>query len=121
MSNKEVVKEFFETNIFNNPARAAEFLHPELQLIWRSSTGRKELNFNETVELMRLTSEGFHDSRIEITHLIEEGDMVASQFILYVNTIENPDEELRIAHFQNFYELKDNKLYRGWWLSQPVE
>ena len=38
----------------------------------------------------------------------------------YIRTIENPDEELGIAHFISIWEVKDGKLYRGHQVSQPA-
>ncbi len=38
----------------------------------------------------------------------------------YIKTPENPDEELGIAHFIAIWEVKDNKLYHGYQVNQPV-
>ena len=63
-------------------------------------------------------SKAYQSSRIYITHLLEEGDTVTVRYIHYVKTIENPREEMILAHFMVIWELKDGKLYRGFQMSQ---
>ena len=36
----------------------------------------------------------------------------------FVKTFENPREEMLLAHFFVIWEIKDNKLYRGYQMSQ---
>ena len=62
----------------------------------------------------------YHDLRVEISHLLEDGNHVTIRYKYYVRTIENPDEELGISHFIGIWEVKDEKMYRGHLVSQPV-
>jgi len=62
----------------------------------------------------------YDDLRVEVSHLLEDGDFVTVRYKYYIKTIENPDEELGIAHFMAIWEVKDGKIYRGHQISQPV-
>ena len=55
---------------------------------------------------------------MRITHVIQEGNMVSVRYSHFVKTIENPREEMLLAHFCVIWEVKDNKLYRGYQMSQ---
>jgi len=39
----------------------------------------------------------------------------------FVRMIENPNEEVPVAHFMAIWEIKDNLMYRGYQMSQPAE
>lgn len=52
---------------------------------------------------------------------VEEDHQIAIQFTYHVKTIENPDEEMPLAHFMAIWELKDNKLFKGVQISQLGE
>jgi hypothetical protein len=49
---------------------------------------------------------------------VAEDNTVALRYAHYVKTIENPREEMLLAHFMVVWELKANKLYRGYQMSQ---
>jgi hypothetical protein len=44
--------------------------------------------------------------------------MVTVRFSHFAKTIENPREEMLLAHFIAIFEIKDNKIYRGYQISQ---
>jgi hypothetical protein len=44
--------------------------------------------------------------------------LIAVRYSHYIKTIENPREEMLLAHFMVIWELKDDKLYRGYQISQ---
>jgi predicted SnoaL-like aldol condensation-catalyzing enzyme len=49
-------------------------------------------------------------SKIRITHCIEEGNIVSVRYSHYVKTIENPREEMLLAHFFVIWEIKDGQI-----------
>ena len=53
-----------------------------------------------------------------ITHILEEENSVAVKFSHFVKTFENPREEMLLAHFMVIWEIKDDKLFRGFQMSQ---
>lgn len=117
---KEVVKSFYQSDILKDSTVLNEFFHPELVLIWNSSDGLTIMNFDDIVDFFTEIKRTYADVRAEISHLLEDDDHVTIRYKYYIRTIENPDEELGIAHFIAIWEVKDGKLYRGYQVSQPV-
>jgi hypothetical protein len=50
--------------------------------------------------------------------LIKEGDLISVRYSHYVKTVENPREDILLAEFMVIWEIKDEKLYRGFQMSQ---
>ena len=59
--------------------------------------------------------------RGEITHILEDGNNVTIRYTYFVKTIENPNEEVPVAHFMAIWTIKDDLMYRGYQMSQPAE
>jgi SnoaL-like domain len=117
---KEIVRDFYEADIFDDATVLERFLHPELVLIWNSSDGLSIMHFDDIVDFFAEIRRAYFDFRLEVSHLLEDDNHVTIRYKYYVRTIENPDEELGIAHFIAIWEVKDQKLYRGYQVSQPV-
>lgn len=122
MSNspKEIVKSFYKLNFLMNEHSLQEFVHPDLQLIWNSDDGLSILTFKDLEAFFAEIKRTYADLRIEVSHILEDDAFVTIRYKYYVKTIENPDEELGIAHFIAIWEIKDDKLYRGHQISQPA-
>ena len=119
-SAKEIVRDFYEANIFDDITALERYLHPELLLIWNSSDGLSIMHFEDIIDFFAEIKRAYKDFRLEVSHLLEDDIHVTIRYKYYVRTIENPDEELGIAHFIAIWEVKDQKLYRGYQVSQPV-
>lgn len=119
-SAKEIVKDFYNSDLLNDSTVLEQFFHPDMVLIWNSSDGLTIMHFEEIVEFFSEIRRTYNDFRSEISHLLEDDNHVTIRYKYYVRTIENPEEELGIAHFIAIWEIKDNKLYRGYQVSQPV-
>lgn len=117
---KEIVKNFYKSNILKDKTIFEKFIHPELILIWNSKDGLTIMNYDDLIGFFSEIRRTYHDLRIEVSHLLADDDHVTMRYKYYVRTIENPDEELGIAHFMVIWEIKDDKLYRGYQVSQPV-
>ncbi|MEO6177237.1 MAG: hypothetical protein ABIP27_18935 [Flavobacterium circumlabens] len=63
-------------------------------------------------------SRAYVRSKVRISHIIAEDDLVSIRYSHYVKTIENPREEMLLAHFSTIWQIKDDKLYRGYQMSQ---
>ncbi len=122
MSNraKEVVRNFYSSNILKDDSVLERFFHPELVLIWNSTDGLTIMNFDDIINFFSEIRRTYHDLRVEVSHLLADDNHVTIRYKYYIRTIENPDEELGIAHFIAIWEVKDDKLYRGYQVSQPV-
>lgn len=119
-SAKEIVKDFYNSDLLNDSNVLERFFHPDMVLIWNSSDGLTIMHFEEIVEFFSEIRRTYNDFRSEISHLLEDDNHVTIRYKYYVRTIENPDEELGIAHFIAIWEIKDGKLFRGYQVSQPV-
>ena len=117
---KEIVRNFYRSNILEDNTVLDTYFHPEMVLIWNSADGLTIMNFDDIVTFFTEVRRTYHDLRIEVSHLLAEDNHVTVRYKYYVHTIENPDEELGIAHFIAIWEIKDDKMYRGYQISQPV-
>ncbi len=118
MSAKEIVQEFYKSDALLENETVAKLLHNDVVLEWHSSKGFLKLKRQEIIELTSELSRAYVRSKIRITHILEEGNTVSVRYSHYVKTIENPREEMLLAHFMVIWELKNNKLYRGFQMSQ---
>ena len=120
MSAKEIVKSFYKSDAFINSEIMKEYLHPECILDWHSSKGFVQMDYKELISLTNEISRAYVRTKARISHITEEGNTVSVRFSHFVKTIENPREEMFLAHIMIIWELKDNKLYRGYQMSQIV-
>ncbi|MCT8340333.1 nuclear transport factor 2 family protein [Flavobacteriaceae bacterium TK19130] len=119
-SAKEVIKQFYKSDILTNDKVIEEHFHKDLVLIWNSTDGLSIMNYGDLAEFFSEIRRTYADLRAEISHILEDDNHVTIRYKYYIKTIENPDEELGIAHFIAIWEVKDGKLYRGYQISQPV-
>lgn len=121
MNAKKLVKSFYESNFIKETDIVERFFHPELTLIWNSATdGLSILNYDDMATFFEEVRRNYADMRIELSHLLKDDVFVTARYKYYIRPVENPDEELGIAHFITIWEVKDDKLYRGYQISQPV-
>lgn len=118
---KKIVEEFYKSDFIKNPETLSEYLHPEAELFWNSSVGFQKMKYDDIVLMVQNISKAFHSLRAEVSHLIRKKDMVTIRFTYYVRTIENPDEELPMAHFMAIWQLVDGKMYKGHQMSQQAD
>ncbi|WP_203295689.1 nuclear transport factor 2 family protein [Luteirhabdus pelagi] len=119
-SAKEVIKQFYKSDILTNDKVIEDHFHKDLVLIWNSTDGLSIMNYDDLAEFFSEIRRTYADLRAEISHILEDDNHVTIRYKYYIKTIENPDEELGIAHFIAIWEVKDGKLYRGYQISQPV-
>jgi hypothetical protein len=118
MALKEIVQDFYKSDVLLDKTATEAFLHPEVVLDWNSSKGYLQMNRAEILALSAELSVAYVRSKIKISHILEEGSQVAVRYSHYVKTFENPREEMLLAHFMVIWEVKDDKLYRGFQMSQ---
>jgi len=117
---KEIVRDFYRSDILRDETVVNRFFHPELVLIWNSANGLSIMNYEDIVNFFGEVRRSYNDLRIEVSHLLADDTHVTIRYKYYIRTMENADEELGIAHFIAIWEVKDGKLYRGYQVSQPV-
>ena len=118
---KEIATKFYESNFYKDKDVLQSYLHPDVELSWYGTTGLKKLNLEEISEISQRLAESYESLRAEIEKVVAKGDNVAVHFTYHVKTIENPDEEMPLAHFIAIWEMKDGKLYKGVQISQMGE
>ncbi len=115
---KKLVQDFYKSDALINSEIMATYLHPEIILDWQSSTGFKQLNFHDILSLTTELSKAYVRSKAKVSHVLKEGNLLTVRYSHYIKTIENPREEMLLAHFMVIWEVKDDKLYRGYQISQ---
>jgi len=118
MKPKELVLDFYKNDIILKKSEVNEFLHDDLIIEWNSSKGFVQMNRDDVLNLSDELSKAYVRSKMRITHVVEEGNMVSVRYSHFVKTIENPREEMLLAHFFVIWEVKDGKLFRGYQMSQ---
>jgi hypothetical protein len=118
MKAKQIVKNFYKSDAFRNRELLDTFIHSDISLDWHSSQGFLRLNRKEMLALADELGKAYHSSRISINHLLEDDNVVTVRYTHYVKTIENPREEMVLANFIVIWEVKDDKLHRGYQMSQ---
>ncbi|MDR9457213.1 MAG: nuclear transport factor 2 family protein [Salegentibacter sp.] len=121
LSGKEIVENFYTSDFYQDEKVLREFLHPQVELSWYGTTGLKKLNLDEISAISLELAQSFESLRAEVETVISEKGKTAIHFTYHVRTIENPEEEMPLAHFMAIWELKDDKLYRGIQISQLGE
>ncbi len=118
MSAKEIVQNFYKSDVMLETNTVNDFLHPDVVLEWHSSKGFLKLKHDDIIALITELGKAYVRSKSRITHILAEGNTVSVRYSHYVKTFENPREEMLLAHFMVVWELKGNKLYRGYQMSQ---
>lgn len=118
MTTKKIIQDFYKSDAFINVVAMESFLHPEFLLEWHSSAGFRKLNKKEVLDLTKEMSVSYVQTKTRIHSLLLEKNQVAVRYSHYVKTMENPREEMLLAHFFVIWELQDAKLYRCYQMSQ---
>ncbi|MFV8343257.1 nuclear transport factor 2 family protein [Flavobacterium sp. XS2P39] len=118
MSAKEIVQKFYKSDALIDSEVMKDFLHPDIIVEWNSSKGFIELNYESLLNLANDLSKAYVRSKVRISHIIAENDLISVRYSHFVKTIENPREEMLLAHFIAIWQIKDNKLFRGYQMSQ---
>jgi len=118
---KDIVRAFYESDMANDASIIEKYFHPQVKATWNGVEGLTTLDFNDLSDFFTDIRKNYKDLKIEISHLLQDGNSATIRYKYYVRPIENPDEEIGIAHFLCIWEVKDEKLYRGYQVSQPFK
>ncbi|SFD89691.1 nuclear transport factor 2 family protein [Flavobacterium phragmitis] len=118
MSIKEFVQKFYKSDALIDSEILKTYLHPDVTLEWNSSKGFIQMDYDSIMEMANELSRAYVRSKVRISHIISEDDLVSVRYSHFVKTIENPREEMLLAHFSTIWQIKDDKLYRGYQMSQ---
>lgn len=115
---KSLVTEFYQSDSLRCKETLDRFLHDDMEFHWHSSKGFLQLDKNDLIDLSSEMERSYLSSRSNISHIIQEENMVTVRFTYYVTPIETPSEETVLAHCITIWEVKDDKLFRGFQMSQ---
>ena len=118
MSAKKLVQNFYKSDALIDAEVMKDYLHPEIILDWNSSKGFVQMDYDAILHMTNDLSKAYVRSKVRISHILSENDLVSVRYSHYVKTIENPREEMFLANFITIWQLKDDKLYRGYQMSQ---
>jgi len=121
MSPKQIVRAFFESEFYKDEAVLEKYIHDDFQLFWNSSAGYSHMDKTSFSQMLMEMSSSFESLRSSITHVLQEDNTVTIRYTFHIKTIENPEEEVPMAHFISIFELEDNKIIKGFQISQPAE
>jgi len=117
MKPKDIVLDFYKSDVLLDKKSVSELLHPEVTIDWNSSKGFIQMNYDDILSLTDELSKAYIRSKIRISHIIQENNLVSLRYSHFVKTIENPREEMLLGNFFVIWEVKDGKLFRGYQMS----
>jgi hypothetical protein len=117
-SAKKIVQDFYKSDALIDSAIMDSYLHPEVVLDWNSSKGFIQLKRDQILAMTEELSKAYVRSKARISHILQDDHSIAVRYSHYIKTVENPREEMLLAHFMVIWELKDGKLFRGFQMSQ---
>ncbi|MBA4276103.1 nuclear transport factor 2 family protein [Flavobacterium sp.] len=117
MTPKDIVLEFYKSDALLNKKVVRELLHPEFTIDWNSSEGFIQMNYQDMMSLIDQMAIAYIRSKIRISHIIQENNLVSLRFSHFVKTIENPREDMLLGNFFVIWEIKDDKLFKGFQMS----
>jgi len=117
MKPKDLVLEFYKSDVLLDKKAVSELLHPEATIDWNTNKGIMKMDYNAILALSDELARAYVRSKIRISHILQDKNLVSLRYSHFVKTIENPREEMLMGNFFVIWEVKDDKLYRGYQMS----
>ena len=117
---KKLVTNFFTSKYYKDQSEFEKFIHPKLKINWNSSRGFFQFNYKKFYKMSLEMGKSFENMSPEFSHVVQEDNQVFVRFTYNVETVESQDL-IGLADFFSVWEIKDNKLYRGYIMSQPCD
>lgn len=117
MEPKDIVLDFYKSDVLLDKKTMKELLHPEVTIDWNSSEGFIQMNYEDMMSLTDEMARAYIRSKIRISHILQENNLVSLRFSHFVKTIENPREDMLLGNFFVIWEVKDGKLFKGFQMS----
>jgi len=118
MSAKEIVLKFYKSEALIDSEIMKEFVHPDILIDWNSSGGFIQMNYDSLLKFTDELNKAYIRSKVRMSHIVVEKDLVSVRFSHFVKTFENPREEMLMSHCMVIWQIKDNKLFRGYQMTQ---
>ncbi len=120
MSAKKIITEFFNSDLANDISLIEKYYHKDSEVHWNSSKGYQFRDFNGTLNFFKGVTESYNNLRFDLSHLLEDKNTVVARYTLCATTIESSDE-IPLAYYVSIIEMKDDKIFRVYEMSQPVD
>ncbi|SDS36857.1 SnoaL-like domain-containing protein [Formosa sp. Hel1_31_208] len=120
MTPKETVKAFYDLDLAKSD-KAMDLIHKDCQLYWNSSKGFKSLDYDGIAAMLDGLKKAYLSFNYRISHLLQDGNTVAARYTIYGTPIERSEKEDALAHFISIWEVRDQKLYRCYEMSQLAD
>lgn len=120
MSPKELVNNFYQSD-FAKDDKIMNFFHENCELSWNSSKGFTKLDFQGIDDVLKGVQKSYLSFKFRVSHLLQDSNAITVRYTIYATTIERPEKEDALAHFITIWEVKDNKMYRGFEISQLAD
>jgi hypothetical protein len=117
MTPKDIVLELYKSDVLLDKKAVRDLLHPEFSIDWNSSEGFIKMNYEDMMSLTDEMARAYIRSKIRISHILQEDNLVSLRFSHFVKTIENPREDMLLGNFFVIWEIKDEKLFKGFQMS----
>ena len=117
MKPKDIVLEFYKSDVILDKKTVSELMHPDVTIDWNSSKGFIQMNFEDILALTDELAKAYIRSKIRISHILQENDLVSLRYSHFVKTVENPREDMLLGNFFVIWEVKDGKLFKGFQMS----
>ena len=118
MKAKNLVLEFYQPDVLLDKEAVKQFIHPDIIIDWNSSKGFIQMNYDDVLNLSDELKKSYLRSKMRISHIVQEKEIVSVRYSHFVKTIENPREEMLLANFMVMWEMKEDKLFKGYQMSQ---
>ena len=120
MSAKEIVNNFYQSDLAKDD-KIMNFFHENCELSWNSSKGFTKLDFQGIDDMLKGVQKSYLSFKFRVSHLLQDNNTITVRYTIYATTIERPEKEDALAHFITIWEVKDNKMYRGFEISQLAD
>jgi len=117
MKPKDIVLDFYKSDVLLDKKTVSELLHPEVTIDWNSTEGSIQMDYEDMMSLTDQMARAYIRSKIRISHILQEDNLVSLRFSHFVKTIENPREDMLLGNFFVIWEIKDGKLFKGFQMS----
>ena len=118
MTAKELVVGFYKSDALIDCELMKDYIHPEIKFEWNNSGGISKFDYKDILNFTEQLSKAYIRSKVKISHIVAEEDRISIRYSHKVKTIENPREDMLLGYFMVIWEIKDNKLFRGFQISQ---
>ena len=120
MSPKDIVRGFYQSDLAKD-TDIMDMFHKNCELKWHSSKGYTKFDYQGIEHMIKGVQKSYLSFKFRVSHLLQDNAVITARYTIYATTIERPEKEDALAHFISIWEVKDNKLYKGFEISQLAD